>query len=428
MQTARSGNETAAGKTAEVSQPSQRAQAATETTVRPQTAAQAAQGPKVLSETPVRIEFQPQRPVATEVASQNQQTIPKTPVHDENRMTTQAQLAQSVRSPVAAGPFPAEAPTKTQPASTDVATKSDTVAEAGAAHDGKTETPIATKQGSFLFATSQRDALAVESMIKPRVVAQNVLESATATVKTTPQAVAGDRPAIGKVQAEGESPKQSRADASVDAKAAPGETSTVKDKPVPVDAKAQQMQGQPKDPAPGLVDGVREAGSVASGKAEQAFVVSETETSGRQSFVQDQKDNILSQVGDRLVQTARNGGGTIRMTLHPQSLGRLEVELRMQDGVMKAAIVAEDPAVRDVLMGQQHELRQSLEAQGLKLQEFSVSVRQDNGHPAGDGANQNKGRLNGSSSHGGGEAKTETAMQAAPVRTADPRALVDLMV
>ena len=44
---------------------------------------------------------------------------------------------------------------------------------------------------------------------------------------------------------------------------------------------------------------------------------------------------------------------------------------------MIAQIVADDKAVRDALMTQQHELRQALENQGVRLQEFTVFVRDE---------------------------------------------------
>jgi hypothetical protein len=155
--------------------------------------------------------------------------------------------------------------------------------------------------------------------------------------------------------------------------------------------------------------------------------VSDVRSGADPQFVAAHRASILEQVRDSLTGRAE-AGGNVRLTLHPKELGRLDVRLQVHDGAMSAWIVADDKAVRDVLMSQQHELRQSLESQGMKLQEFSVSVRDDR-QPAfrdftgqaGDGRDRSHGESSAVSAVGGGENTRHS-------RYIDPRALVDLVV
>ena len=96
----------------------------------------------------------------------------------------------------------------------------------------------------------------------------------------------------------------------------------------------------------------------------------------RAAFVSQYQGEIVTRVSDLLLARAQ-AGGDIRMTLEPKELGRLDVNLRVENGGMIAQIVADDKAVRDALMTQQHELRQALENQGVRLQEFTVFVRDE---------------------------------------------------
>jgi flagellar hook-length control protein FliK len=91
--------------------------------------------------------------------------------------------------------------------------------------------------------------------------------------------------------------------------------------------------------------------------------------------------NILEQVGGKIVSWIRNGQGprhsgdqVIKIQLHPESLGRLEVKITMTDNQISTSIVTESALVRDMIQSHQHWLSSALTEQGFKMSDFSVTV------------------------------------------------------
>lgn len=159
--------------------------------------------------------------------------------------------------------------------------------------------------------------------------------------------------------------------------------------------------------------------------------VGQAQTADRPSYVFANRDQIFNQVQERIVSQAQKGGGKVNLTLHPKELGRLSVEIRMTEGLMKTHIIAEDPLVREVLLRQQGELKNSLENMGLKLDEFTVTVREDQNRQGfnsmtGDSSDEGEtNRLNQKSRLNNGEIESTDAQTRRYIR---PEALVDLVV
>ncbi|MDL2207403.1 flagellar hook-length control protein FliK [Desulfovibrio sp. OttesenSCG-928-F20] len=86
------------------------------------------------------------------------------------------------------------------------------------------------------------------------------------------------------------------------------------------------------------------------------------------------RQEIFSQVEHGLLQSVQNGGQRLTLQLNPSELGQLTVVLSMQQGEIRATIRAENPDAASVLREQLVELRQSLEAQGLKVKELDVQT------------------------------------------------------
>ena len=63
--------------------------------------------------------------------------------------------------------------------------------------------------------------------------------------------------------------------------------------------------------------------------------------------------------------------------LKPDSLGKLSLKVATEQGVVMAKFVAESQQVKQVLESNMQLLKESLEKQGLNVQGFSVSVRQE---------------------------------------------------
>jgi len=55
----------------------------------------------------------------------------------------------------------------------------------------------------------------------------------------------------------------------------------------------------------------------------------------------------------------------------------MHMEIRMQDGAMNAKVTVETAWARDAVMAGLRELRESLQRQGVSLENFSVDVRAD---------------------------------------------------
>ena len=89
-------------------------------------------------------------------------------------------------------------------------------------------------------------------------------------------------------------------------------------------------------------------------------------------------ENVLRQVLDQMRTTVREGMTEIEMQLHPQSLGRVNVNLQALDGgEMVARFTAQNEAVREALASQMPQLLQRFEEQGIKVNEVQVALAQD---------------------------------------------------
>jgi hypothetical protein len=84
---------------------------------------------------------------------------------------------------------------------------------------------------------------------------------------------------------------------------------------------------------------------------------------------------------DRLVSAARvslaRGGMEVRLRLHPEAFGEVQVEVRWEGGVLSARLEAATPAARDALEGGAGALRAVLQDQGIPVERLSVGLRMD---------------------------------------------------
>jgi len=81
-------------------------------------------------------------------------------------------------------------------------------------------------------------------------------------------------------------------------------------------------------------------------------------------------------------------GGHVRLKMHPEELGGVQLEMQVIGRTINATVTAENEQARQVIQANLPELRQRLESQGLIIERFDVQTRTD-----GDGAgasNQNQ--------------------------------------
>lgn len=84
---------------------------------------------------------------------------------------------------------------------------------------------------------------------------------------------------------------------------------------------------------------------------------------------------VMEAALSRMSIAVREGVAQARIQLDPPSLGRMHMELRMQDGAMNAKVTVETSLARDTVMSGLRELKESLLRQGVSLESFSVDVR-----------------------------------------------------
>lgn len=90
-----------------------------------------------------------------------------------------------------------------------------------------------------------------------------------------------------------------------------------------------------------------------------------------------QAKEIINQVLEKAKVVLTGDKSEMVMDLKPDSLGKLSLKVVTENGIVMAKFVAENQQVKQVLETNMQLLRDSLEKQGMNVQGFSVSVRQD---------------------------------------------------
>jgi hypothetical protein len=83
----------------------------------------------------------------------------------------------------------------------------------------------------------------------------------------------------------------------------------------------------------------------------------------------------LERVATAVRMAVSRGGGEVRLRLHPESLGDVQVRVRWEGGVLTARLEASSPAARDALEAGLQTLRTVLQEQGVPMDTLQVGVR-----------------------------------------------------
>ncbi|MDH4317015.1 MAG: flagellar hook-length control protein FliK [Desulfobulbaceae bacterium] len=86
---------------------------------------------------------------------------------------------------------------------------------------------------------------------------------------------------------------------------------------------------------------------------------------------------IISQVADQISLRKNNLGNHLTLRLHPEELGELKLEIRMERDSIKAHIITQNPQVQEMLERQIPRLREALEQNGMQLEHLKVSLASD---------------------------------------------------
>ena len=81
---------------------------------------------------------------------------------------------------------------------------------------------------------------------------------------------------------------------------------------------------------------------------------------------------VAQAVASRMVAGLREGSGSLRLQLEPQSLGRVEVQMALQDGRLEATIAAHQAGTRDLLTDGIVRLRETLGQLGMNVAVINV--------------------------------------------------------
>jgi flagellar hook-length control protein FliK len=83
---------------------------------------------------------------------------------------------------------------------------------------------------------------------------------------------------------------------------------------------------------------------------------------------------LTGQIGRQISQSIINGERTIKLQLKPPELGMVKIEINIQDNVLKLGVITENSMVKDTLLANIHELRETLSDQGIKLDKLNVDI------------------------------------------------------
>ncbi len=98
----------------------------------------------------------------------------------------------------------------------------------------------------------------------------------------------------------------------------------------------------------------------------------------------------------RGVEQLANGGGQVRLRLHPAELGSLQISLKVEAGQVSAKLEVENATARDALLNNVQTLKDRLAEQGIKVASFEVDVSTDSsGSGTANSSFQGDGRSNG---------------------------------
>ncbi|NVL91053.1 MAG: flagellar hook-length control protein FliK [Desulfobacterales bacterium] len=83
---------------------------------------------------------------------------------------------------------------------------------------------------------------------------------------------------------------------------------------------------------------------------------------------------VVNQVSRQISLSLKRGDNHIRLQLRPPQLGAIQIDMNMKDSVLKIGMATEHNAVKEFLISNIQELRESLLQQGVKLERVDIQV------------------------------------------------------
>ncbi len=126
------------------------------------------------------------------------------------------------------------------------------------------------------------------------------------------------------------------------------------------------------------------------------------------------------QAGENAFVLTRKSDTSMEVTLSPPGVGKLEIEIVLDKGVVNATITAADPAGRDAIERSLPQIVQALADEGMAIGGFTVSLKQQ--------GNEQDGNAQAGKASGNASAGDAVAAPAAVRSAAAPTGLVDIFV
>jgi hypothetical protein len=98
----------------------------------------------------------------------------------------------------------------------------------------------------------------------------------------------------------------------------------------------------------------------------------------KQSTVLKSTDELFNEIVRQFSLTIKNGGGEARVVLQPEILGKIQMDLKLNDNRINSMFVVENQSIKDLIMSKLNVLENSLLQQGFSLGSFQVEVREKN--------------------------------------------------
>ncbi len=142
---------------------------------------------------------------------------------------------------------------------------------------------------------------------------------------------------------------------------------------------AETAQSGRTDGTAGTTPAIREAGNVSSAFSVSRGVSTADQRPGKQAVETSSQEANVQRVRFiqrvvRAFQALRDGGGPLRLRLHPPELGSLRLELLVREGVLRARMEVENTAARTAILEHLPMLRERLAQQDIRIEQFEVEI------------------------------------------------------
>jgi flagellar hook-length control protein FliK len=86
---------------------------------------------------------------------------------------------------------------------------------------------------------------------------------------------------------------------------------------------------------------------------------------------------LMDQMGRQIARAINRGDGVIRFQLKPPEMGFVKLEMQLTDNQLSLSVAAENSSVKELLLSNIHELRETLQSQGIRIDKLDIQLNND---------------------------------------------------